>query len=112
MQELKSILKHLVLFAALAGLVMTFGCGPSAEKEKMTAFMQDYQNSLEAYADAIGKNDSARKTEIEAKLDSLKGQWIQLKEDIGTEVTPQAMEKFEAEFQNLAKKFAELKGKS
>ena len=68
--------------------------------------------NTDPYADAVSKGDRAKKAEIEARLDSLKGQWTQLQVDIGTEVTPQAMEKFEAEFKNLAKKFAELKGKS
>ena len=111
MSSFKSPLKNLVLFAALAGMFMALGCGDSLEKEKMTAFMQDYQKNLDEYADAIGKADSAKRAEIEAKLDALKGQWALLKEDIATEVTPQTMEKMEAEFQNLSKKYAELSGK-
>ena len=111
MSFIKSSLKNLVLFAALAGMFMALGCGDSVEKEKMTAFMQNYQKNLDEYADAIGKADSTKKAEIEAKLDALKGQWELLKEEIGTEVTPQTMEKMEAEFQNLAKKYAELSGK-
>lgn len=112
MLALKSILKHLVLFAALAAMVIVLGCGDSVEKEKMTSFMQNYQNTLDAYADAINKGDSAKKAEIEAKLENLKEQWTLLKEDAGTEVTPQTMEKMEAAFQNLAKKYTELSGKS
>ena len=111
MSFIKSSLKNLVLFAALAGMFMALGCGDSVEKEKMTAFMQNYQKNLDDYADAIGRADSAKKAEIEVKLDALKGQWELLKEDIATEVTPQTMEKMEAEFQNLAKKYAELSGK-
>ena len=112
MSSIKSSLKNLVLFAALAGMFMALGCGDNLGKEKMTAFMQDYQKNLDEYSDAIGKADSAKKAEIEAKLDALKGQWELLKEDIGTEVTPQTMEKMEAEFQKLSKKYSELSGKS
>ena len=93
-------------------MFMAFGCGPSVEKEKMTAFTQNYHKTLDEYADAINKADSAKKAEIEAKLDTLTGQWALLKESIGTEVTPQTMEKIEAEFRNLAKKYGELYGKS
>lgn len=112
MKAIKSIPKHLVLFAVLTAMVMALGCGPNVEKEKMIGFMQGYQKTLGEYADAISKADNAKKAEIESKLDALKGQWTLLKEQIGTEVTPQTMEKFEAEFGKLLKKYAELSGKS
>lgn len=111
MSALKLALKYVVFFIAIAGIAVTFGCGTSVEKEKMTAFMQEYQTTLEAYADAIDKADSAKKAEIESKLETLKGKWTLLQEEIGTEVTPQTMEKFEAEFQNMSKKQVALSGK-
>ena len=108
----KSILMYLVVFSTLFGFFMVLGCGPSAEKEKMMAFMQDYQKTLDEYADAISKSDNDKKAEIEVKLDALKDHWMLLKMDMGSEVTPQTMEKFEAEFGKLVKKYAELSGKS
>ena len=107
----KSILMYLVLFSTLLGFLVIWGCGPSAEKEKMMAFMQNFQRTLDEYADAISKSDNDKKAEIEVKLDSLEGQWTLLKEEIGTDVTPQTMEKFEAEFRKLVKKYADLSGK-
>jgi hypothetical protein len=108
----KSIQVYLVVFSTILGFLLVLGCGPSAEKEKMMAFMQDYQKTLDEYADAISKSNNDKKAEIEVKLDALKGQWMLLKQDIGAEVTPQTMEKFEAEFGKLEKKYAELSGKS
>jgi hypothetical protein len=108
----KPILKYLVLFAALAAMVVAAGCGPNAEKEKMAAFIQDYRNTLDEYADASSKGDNSKKAELEAKLDALKDQWMLLTEQIGSEVTPQTMEKFSAEMGKLSKKYAELSGKS
>jgi hypothetical protein len=108
----KSILKSFVLFAALATMVISFGCGASAEKERMTAFIQDYEKALTEYTDAINKVETGKKAEAETKLNALKEQWMRLKEDIGSEVTPQTMGKFEAEFGRLEKKYGELSGKS
>jgi hypothetical protein len=107
----KSVLKYFALIAALAAIFVASGCGPSAEKEKMAAFMQDYRNTLDEYADAGSKGDNGKKAELEAKLDALKDQWLLLKEEIGSEVTPQTMEKFSAEFGKLSKTYAELSGK-
>ena len=106
----KSIPKILFIFVALAAIVMASGCGPNAEKEKMTAFMQEYKKTIEAYADVIGKADSTEKAEIKAKLVAFKDQWTHLKDEIGTEVTPQTMEKFDAEFKNLSAQYAKLSG--
>jgi hypothetical protein len=112
MSAIKSVLKMIVLFAALAAIMMTSGCGTSAEKEKMITFMQELQSTLDTYADIISKGDNGKKTEIEVKLDDMENRWKHLKEQISTEVTPQTMEKFNAEFGKLMKKYAELSGKS
>ena len=112
MSASKSVLKNLVLFTALVAVVIFFGCGAGVEKEKMMAFMQNYQGSLDAYADAITKGDSAKKAELEAKLDAFKGQWSLLRMEIGSKITPQTSEKFEKEFEKLAKRYTELSGKS
>jgi hypothetical protein len=112
MFAIKSALKMLVLFAALAAIIMASGCGTSAEKEKMVTFMQELQSTLDTYADIISKGDNGKKTEIEVKLDDMENRWTHLKEQIGTEVAPQTMEKFDAEFGKLMKRYAELSGKS
>jgi outer membrane murein-binding lipoprotein Lpp len=107
----KSIQVYLVVFSTILGFLLVLGCGPSAEKEKMMAFMQDYQKTLDEYKDANSKGDNDKKVELKAKLDSLKDQWTHLKDEIGSEVTPQTMEKFDSEFKELSKKYAELSGK-
>ena len=104
----KSILKCLVVVSAMVGLLLAAGCGGSGEKEKMTAFLDNYQKTLEEYSNA----DSGQKAEIEAKLDGMKEQWTLLKDQIATNITPQAMEKFVARFQELSEKYASMKGSS
>ncbi len=108
----KSFLKFLVVSAVLVGLVLAVGCGGNGEKEKMSAFLQEFSKAVDEYADAVKNNDGGKKTELEAKLESLKAQWTDLKIEEAEKITPQVLDKFDSEFQNLAKKVAELSGKS
>lgn len=112
MSNSKHIVMYLVVFLSILGLLVSWGCGSSVEKAKMEAFIQDCQKSLGEYSDAIGKGDSGKKTKIETRIKDLAHQWKLLKMEIGSEVTPQTMEKFDTEFGKLLKKFDELSGRS
>jgi len=105
MSNSKHIVMYLVFFLSILGLLVTWGCGSSAEKAKMEAFIQDCQKSLDEYIDAIGKGDDDKKTRIETRIKDLRHQWNLLKMEISSEVTPQTMEKFDTEFGNLLEKF-------
>ena len=108
----KPVLKCIVLVLAAAGLLLIAGCGGGVEKEKMAAFLAEYQENLDKYAEAISKADSALKSEIEAKLDASKNQWLVLKDAATQNITPQVMEKFEKEYQVVRKKYESLHDKS
>lgn len=108
----KSTLNCLIVISAVLGLLLVAGCGGSSEKDHMATFIQDYQTSLDNYAAAINKADSAQKAEIEAKLEASETKWLNLKEEAAQNVTPQVMEKFEKEFQAVKKKYESLNGKS
>ena len=112
MSVAKSALKCLVLVSAVIGLLLGAGCGGEKEKEQMAVFLLDFQKTLDEYADVVSKADSVKMSEIEVKLDTFKAQAIQIKDEIGDKITPQAMEKFEQKVETLSKKYAALSGKS
>ena len=101
-------LNYLVLLAAIAGLVFVIGCGASKEEQQMTDFIQKFSNAVDEYAQA----DASHKAELKAKMDSYMSEWTQMKFDMGGELTPQALEKLDAEYQQLANKYKTLSGKS
>ena len=112
MPVFKPVLKCIILVLAVAGLLLVAGCGGGVEKEKMAAFLAEYQENLDKYAEAISKADSALKSEIEAKLEAAKNQWLVLKDEAAQNITPQVMEKFDREYQAVRKKYESLNGKS
>jgi hypothetical protein len=108
MLKIKSNLHVVVVMAALAGLVLVIGCGESQEKQQMTAFIQEFGQTVNAYA----KAEDGQKAELEAKLKSYMNKWTQMKIDMGSEITPQVLDKLDAEYQKFAKEFQSLSGKS
>ena len=108
MLKLKPILNYVVVFAALAGLVLVIGCGTSLEKQQMTDFIQKFGKEVDEYA----KAENGQKAELAAKIQSDMAKWTQLKIDMGSELTPQVLDKLDAEYQKYAKEFKTIAGKS
>jgi hypothetical protein len=110
MMRLKSKLNLVIVFSALLGLAFVIGCGASAEKQAMSDFLQQYSQTVDEYSSA----DQSKKAEIEKKLDSYKAKWSTMKSEMGLSgnVTPGALEKMDAEYQKITKKYASLNGKS
>ena len=108
MLKLNLNLNFVVLFVAIAGLVFVIGCGDSQEKQQMTQFIQEFGNMVGEYA----KADDGQKAELAAKLESYMTKWTQMKVDMGSELTPQVLDKLDSEYQKFAQEFKQLSGKS
>ena len=108
MLKFKSKLNFVVLLAAIAGLVFLFGCSNSQEKQKMTEFIEQFGAAVQEY----DKAEDGQKAELETKLNSLMEKWTQMKIEMGSEITPQVLDKLDAEYQRFAKEFKTLSGKT
>jgi hypothetical protein len=110
MIRFKTSLNFGIVFSALLGLVFVIGCGGSAEKQAMSDLLQQYSRTVDEYSSA----DQSKKVEIEKKLDSYKAKWSDMISQLGLNgnVTPQALEKMENEYQKITAKYASLVDKS
>ena len=108
MLKVKANLNLVVVLAAIVGLVFVIGCGTSQEKQQMTDFIQKFGQEVDEYA----KAEDGQKAELAVKIESDMAKWTQLKIDMGSELTPQVLDKLDAEYQRLAKEFKTLSGKS
>ena len=108
MLKMKPNLYVVALLVALVGFVFVIGCGNSPEKKQMTEFIQEFGNAVDQYA----KAEDGQKAELQKKLESYSARWNQMKMDMGDELTPQVLDKLNAEYQKLAKEFKTLSGKS
>ena len=108
MLKMKPNLNVVAVLAAIVGLVFVIGCGDSPEKVQMTEFIKEFGTAVEQYA----KAEDGQKAELKTKLESFMAKWTQLKIEMGSELTPQVLDKLDAEYQKLAKEFKTLSGKS
>ena len=108
MLKMKPNLNVVVALAAIVGFVFVIGCGDSPEKKQMTEFIQEFGTAVEQFA----KADDGQKAELQKKVETYIAKWTQMKMDMGSELTPQVLDKLDAEYQKLAKEFITLSGKS
>ena len=112
MFNLKSTLNCVIVLSAFVGFLFVVGCGSSAEKQKMTEFLQNYGQTVDEYSSVVSKADNTKKTELEGKLENLMNEWTNIKIDMGSEITPQVLDKLENEYKVITKKYKTLAGKS
>ena len=108
MLNVRSNLSYVVVFALISGLVFILGCGNSPEKQKMSDFLQEFSQTVSEFAAA----DQSKKAELETKLKDYMSKWTQMKYDLGAELTPQALDEMDGEYQKITKEFKNLAGKS
>lgn len=101
MIKFKSTLNFVIVFSALFGLVFVIGCGTSAEKQAMSDYLKLYNDSVNEYSTA----DDSKRTGLKEKLDTLKAKWWEIKIEMDGEVTPQALNELEKEYEKITKKY-------
>ena len=112
MFKTRSILNYVIVLLAILGLVFVIGCGGSKEKQQMSDFLQQYSETVTEYSDVVNKTDKSKKAELEERLNAYKSKWTDMKIEMGSEITPQALDKLDREYQNITKKYSSLTGKS
>ena len=112
MLKLKSTLNFVIVLTVVTGFFFVIGCGPSAEKIKMTEFIQNYGQIVDEYSVVVQNGDNAKKSELEGKVATLMNEWNNIVMEISSEVTPQVMNEMENEYKNITKKYKTLSGKS
>ena len=108
----RSTLRYVIVLSAIFGLVFVIGCGSSKEKQQMSTFMQEYSKTVTEYSDIVNTADKSKKAELEEILDSYKTKWTNMKIEMGSEITPQALNTLDQEYQDITKKYSSLAGKS
>ena len=108
MLKIKPNLNYGVVLALIVGLALFVGCGDSPEKQKMTQFIEKFAKDVAEYA----KAEDGKKAELAAVIESDMAKWTELKVEMGSELTPQVLDKLDAEYQKYAKEFKSLAGKS
>ncbi|MGD8945896.1 MAG: hypothetical protein PVI62_04525 [Desulfobacterales bacterium] len=112
MLKFKSTLHYFIVSSAVIGLVFVMGCNGSEQKQKMSSFLEEYSKTLDEYSEVANKADETKKAELEKKLNDYISKWTEMKIEMGSEITPQTLDKLDEEYQQITKKFKALAQKS
>ena len=112
MLKFKSTLHYFIVSSAVIGLVFVMGCNGSEQKQKMSSFLEEYSKTLGEYSEVVNKADETKKAELEKKLNDYISKWTEMKIEMGSEITPQTLDKLDEEYQQITKKFKALTQKS
>ena len=102
----KTTLKCLIVLTAILGFAI--GCGVSAENQAMLDFLTTYENAVNEFSAA----DESKRVELKEKLDSFKSKWAKMKMEMGSEVTPQTIDKLDNKYKEITEKYTLLANKS
>lgn len=112
MLKFKSTLNYFIVSSAVIGLVFVIGCNGSEQKQKMSSFLEEYSKTLDEYAEVVNNADETKKAELEEKLNDYISKWTEIKIEMGSEITPQALDKLDQQYQEITKKFKALTKKT
>ena len=102
----RSILNHLIVFSAILGLVI--GCGKSKEMQQMSDFLMEYGKAVDEYSDVIGKGEKEKSAEMEIKIKSMMSKWMEMKGEMGSELTPRQLNIVNQEYNDITEKYQNL----
>ena len=112
MLKSRSIRIKLIVFSVIFGLLFVIGCGNSKEMQTMSDFLMDFSKAVDEYSDVIGKEEHGKSAETEKKIMSFMSKWMEMKMELGSEVTPQDLNKLDRQYQNIMGKYHKLAQKS
>jgi hypothetical protein len=79
-----------------------------ARKAGDVGFLKLYSDTVDEYSAA----DESKKAEMKGELNSFKSKWSNMKMEMDGELTPQAFDKLDKEYDKITTKYASLAGLS
>jgi hypothetical protein len=70
--------------------------------------LQEFSKTVSEYS----SSEQSKKDEIETKVNFFMSKWTELKMEMAGQITPQALDKLDQEYQKIAKEYKNLAGKS
>ncbi len=108
MKRFNSCIVTTVALLMVFGIFFVVGCGGSAEQQKLTTLIQEYNQVVEDYANAVEGNDNGKLTALESKVKEYMTAWVTTKSEMMDAITPQVLDQLDNEYQKITKKFENL----
>jgi len=96
-----------ILILLFCGFLAT-ACGTSAGKLELTTFLEKYENLINDFKMAYDASDQQKKTRLASEISAMMSQWVEKRNEMNDQVTPQAMDELVREYNRITSKFNDL----
>jgi len=96
-----------IIIVFFCGVLVT-ACGTSAGKLELTTFLQKYETLINDFKVAYDASDQRKKSQLAGEINAMISQWVEKRNEMNDEVTPQAMDELVREYNRITAKFNDL----
>ena len=93
-----------VLILLFCGFLAT-ACGTSSGKLELSNFLQKYETLINDFKVAYDASDQQKKAQLASEINAMMAQWVEKRNEMNDEVTPQAMDELVKEYNRITAKF-------
>lgn len=98
-----AIISILVLFSAAFT-----GCGESQGITALNAHLSEFSELVENYKTTV-TTDKSKQAGLDAKIESMSAKWTNIRNQFGSDITPQKMDDFVKQYEKLMLTLADFK---
>ena len=96
-----------ILILFFCGILVT-ACGSSTGKLELTNFLQKYESLINDFKAAYDASDQQKKSQLASEISVMMSQWVEKRNEMNDQVTPQAMDELVKEYNRITTKFNDL----
>ena len=109
MHAIQSRVHLAVIFSIFVLFSISFtACGDSQGVTTLNAHLAEFSELIEDYKTTAG-GDKARQAELDAKIADMSEKWTNIRNEFGSEITPQKMDDFVKQYEDLMLTLANIK---
>lgn len=87
---------------------LVVACGSSSGKLELTTFLQKYESLINDFKVAYDASDQQKKSQLASEISAMMSQWVEKRNEMNDEVTPQAMDELVREYNRITSKYENL----
>lgn len=87
-----------LLFAILS--VALISCGDSQSVPTLNSHLDTFSEMIEEYKTTVG-SDQSKQAEWDEKMDAMATKWTDMRNELGSDITPQKMDKLVKQYEDL-----------
>jgi hypothetical protein len=94
-----------IFFLIVFGSFLLSGCAGSQEKLELTGFLETYEKLINDFTVSYDAADKKKKTEMANQISAMTTTWVEKRNEMNDQITPQAMDELVKEYDRITSKY-------